>query len=62
MSRILALTMVLGLVFAAAPRAQGDVSGAWDLTINGPEGTISAGATLKQDGEKVSGTLSSPQG
>jgi hypothetical protein len=54
--------MVLGLVFTAAPRAQGDVTGSWDLSINGPEGTIAAGAVLKQEGEKVTGTLSSPQG
>ena len=62
MSRILALALVFGLVFAAAPMAQNDVSGSWDLAINGPEGPISAGAMLKQDGDKVSGMLSSPQG
>lgn len=62
MSRILAVALVLGLVFTAALRAQNDVSGSWDLSINGPEGPISATAALKQEGDKVSGTLSSPQG
>jgi hypothetical protein len=62
MSRILALAVVLGLVFAAAPQAQNSVAGSWDLSINGPEGAITAGATLKQDGDKVTGTITSPQG
>ena len=57
----------LALVFAVAlslvtVSAQNDVSGSWDLTINGPQGTINAGATMKQAGEKVTGTLSGPQG
>lgn len=38
------------------------VAGAWDLSINGPEGAITATATLKQDGEKVTGSIESPQG
>ena len=32
------------------------------MSINGPEGVITATATLKQDGEKVTGTITSPQG
>ncbi len=39
-----------------------NLDGAWDLSINGPEGVISAVATLKQDGEKVTGSIESPQG
>ena len=62
MSRTLALAVVVGLFFAAAPGAQNGVSGSWELAINGPEGPISAEATLTQDGDKVSGMLSSPQG
>jgi hypothetical protein len=38
------------------------VGGAWDLSINGPEGPITAAVNLKQDGEKVTGTIESPQG
>jgi hypothetical protein len=62
MSKLFALMLALGLVFTAALTAQSSVAGSWDLSINGPEGPIAAGAVLKQDGEKVSGTLSSPQG
>jgi hypothetical protein len=59
--RILALAFGLALA-AATPFAQSDVSGSWDLTINGPQGTVNAGAVMKQAGEKVTGTLNSPQG
>ena len=62
MSRML-LTALFALVAATAtPHAQNDVSGTWDLTINGPQGSITAGATLKQAGDIITGTLSSPQG
>lgn len=46
----------------AALSAQADIAGDWDLSINGPEGVITATATLKQDGEKVTGSITSPQG
>jgi len=62
MSRLFALTLIMGLVLAVAPSAQAGLAGNWDLTINGPQGSITATATMKQDGEKVSGTLTSPQG
>ncbi|MGE0864717.1 MAG: hypothetical protein AB7P34_12535 [Vicinamibacterales bacterium] len=62
MFRVLSLAVVLALVVGVAPRAQGNVSGAWELNINGPQGAITAGANLKQDGENVTGTIDSPQG
>lgn len=63
MTRFLASAILVGFViFTAAPTAQGGVAGAWDLTINGPQGSITAAATLKQDGEKLTGTLQGPQG
>jgi hypothetical protein len=58
-------TLALAFVVAqslVSVSAQTDVSGAWDLTINGPQGTITAGMTMKQAGEKVTGTLNGPQG
>jgi hypothetical protein len=52
-----ALTVALGsTVFA-----QG-VAGGWDLAIQGPEGPINATATLKQDGENVTGSIDTPAG
>lgn len=62
MFRVLSLAVVFAFVLGVAPRGQGNVSGAWDLSINGPQGAITAGATLKQDGETVTGTIDSPQG
>jgi len=52
-----ALTMALGsAVFAQS------VAGGWDLSINGPEGPITSTATLKQDGENVTGSIETPAG
>ncbi len=56
-STIAAIVMV-----SAALSAQASVSGDWELSINGPEGVITATATLKQDGEKITGSITSPQG
>ena len=54
---------LLALVFATSVfSAQGTITGDWELTINGPEGAISATAALKQDGDNISGTITSPQG
>jgi hypothetical protein len=61
--RILACVFALVLLAGAAtPFAQHDVSGNWTLTINGPQGAVDADATLKQDGDKVTGTMSSMAG
>jgi hypothetical protein len=62
MFRFLSLILVFGLALTAGIYAQSSVAGVWDLSINGPEGAITAAATLKQDGEKVSGSIESPQG
>ena len=54
---------LMALVFAATvASAQANISGAWELSINGPEGVINAAADLKQDGDQISGTITSPQG
>ncbi len=62
MIRILSLAVVGLFLFSAGPLAQTDVAGSWELNINGPQGPITATATLKQDGDKVTGTFSGPQG
>ena len=56
------LTAIVALALTAGAYAQTDVAGAWDLTINGPEGPITATATLKQDGDNVTGSIETPQG
>ena len=61
--RILAGVCALILASAVvAPAAQADISGNWVLTINSPQGAVDADATLKQDGDKVTGTMSSMAG
>jgi len=62
MFRVLSLAVIFAFVLGVAPRAQGNVSGAWELSINGPQGAITAAANLKQDGDAVTGTIDSPQG
>ncbi len=62
MSRFLTAVAALVLFLNLAVGAQGNVSGAWDLAINGPQGPITATATLKQDGEALTGSIDTPQG
>ena len=51
----------MAMALSSAALAQ-SVAGAWDLAIQGPEGPINATATLKQDGESVTGSIDTPQG
>jgi hypothetical protein len=54
---------VIALIVAARPApAQTIVSGEWDVTIQSAQGTNNVRMTLKQDGEKLSGTMKSPMG
>ena len=62
MSRALFVILAATVLLSGNAYAQNGVAGAWDLAINGPEGPLAATATLKQDGEKVTGTIESPAG
>lgn len=61
MLRKMAAALALTLMVGASALAQG-VAGAWDLTVNGPEGPIAVTATFTQDGEKLAGAIETPQG
>ena len=50
------LLAVVGQRLAAQAQTV-DVTGAWDLTITKPEGSVSGLAVLSQDGTKVTGML-----
>src|SRR5512142_1942207 len=50
------------LLVAGPLFAQVNVAGDWEVTINSPQGASTATATLKQDGDKVSGVLKNPMG
>jgi hypothetical protein len=43
-------------------KAQASVAGKWDMTIDTDQGAMQAALDLKQDGKKVTGTITSPQG
>ena len=60
--RTWAVVFALFLVAAPFALAQAGVAGAWKLTFQTDQGAIDADMTLKQDGEKVTGSLVSPQG
>ena len=65
MQTIIALLIASAAAFAvpaSTPVRQDkpqDVSGAWALTVETAQGTTSPSVTLKQDGEKLTGTYSS---
>jgi hypothetical protein len=46
----------------APPPEKVDVTGVWDMSVETPNGTIENVATLKQEGEKLTGTLASQMG
>ena len=55
---------LIALAFAATvASAQANIAGSWELSVTGPDGgVINANADLKQDGDNISGTISTPQG
>ena len=57
----LAATFVLMAPIAAHAQTT-NVAGAWDITLSTPQGENTVNVTFKQDGDKVTGTLSSPMG
>jgi hypothetical protein len=56
----LALALVVSSPIAAL--AQVDVSGDWAVTIESPQGTTTIDASMKQAGEDLTGTITSPLG
>lgn len=60
MKFILGAVILLGL--AVPSLAQTGLSGAWTVSFNGPNGPIEAEATFKQDGDKVTGSITGPAG
>ena len=58
---VLAVTSIV-LSLTSAAWAQNSVAGAWEITVDSPQGPQTSTLTLKQDGEKLTGTISSPRG
>jgi hypothetical protein len=62
MTRSRLALILVALLLAAPAFAQTNLTGDWDVTITSPQGANSVKATLKQDGDKVSGILKSAMG
>ena len=59
-TRAFAIAASMALLAAAAWAA--DVTGIWKGEINGPNGSFSLTYSFKQDGSKLTGTVTGPQG
>lgn len=46
----------------ATPAAAADLTGKWSLTIESDQGNMTTALVLKQDGKKVTGTMTNPHG
>jgi hypothetical protein len=57
---IVAASFILSL--ASAAFAQNSVAGAWELSVDSPQGANTSTLTLKQDGDKLTGDLTSGMG
>ena len=65
MSRLkvcLSALLALSLALPAVAAAQSNVTGPWEVTIDSPQGAMSIDADLKQDGEALTGNITSPMG
>jgi hypothetical protein len=58
----LMLSTVFVSPFALAQEKSAGVGGKWELTVASPHGEVPMSMDLKQDGQKVTGTLTSGQG
>jgi quinohemoprotein ethanol dehydrogenase len=59
--KVLAI-MLLTLSLAQEKATPTDVSGAWNLTMETPQGAMAIGLTIKLEGEKITGEISSDRG
>jgi hypothetical protein len=56
------VTIVFALLLTSLSAFAADVAGAWDVTVDTPNGPLDVTLTLKQDGDKLTGTISSQMG
>lgn len=64
MTRLKLSVVALALVVLAPVAASGqtDVTGDWAVTVESPQGPVTLDVTMKQAGEELTGTLTSPMG
>jgi hypothetical protein len=56
------ITVVSALLLASLSAFAADVAGNWAITIDSPQGPLAATLALKQDGDKLTGTITSQLG
>src|SRR3954464_7397112 len=61
------ISCLLGLAILAAPpgalaQSATDITGAWVVTVESPQGRADVDATFTQAGEKITGEVTSPMG
>ena len=61
-ARLCVLAFAIAVCAPVAGFAQADVSGDWLATIDSPQGPATIDVTLKQVGEALTGTVTSPMG
>ena len=56
------LCMLSAVALPSAQEKAAGIAGKWELTVSSPHGDVPMSMDLKQDGNKVAGTLTSGQG
>jgi type 1 fimbria pilin len=56
------LAIAVAAMFMAAAAWAADVTGTWKAEINGPNGSFTLTYSFKQDGSKLTGSVTGPQG
>jgi autotransporter translocation and assembly factor TamB len=56
------MALALSLTIPAAAAAQANLTGPWEVTIDSPQGAMTIDADLKQQGEALTGVITSPMG
>ena len=60
--RFTLLATLLCAALTAAPHAQTNVAGTWDLTADGPQGTSTLALTVEQEGTALAGSIATDMG
>jgi hypothetical protein len=56
------LTLAVYILLRGAASAQGDITGAWEVTVDSPQGAATIDVAFKQVGEVVTGAITTPMG
>ena len=60
--KLSALTLAVYVLVRGAASAQGNITGAWEVTVESPQGAATIEVTLTQVGEVLTGAATTPMG